>query len=95
MYLGKIVELATATDLYANTLHPYSCALLSAQPMPDPRIEAKRERIILKGDVPTPIDPPSGCAFHTRCHRAQPDCAENAPKLRDAGGEHYVACWLA
>jgi oligopeptide transport system ATP-binding protein len=92
MYLGKIVEVAKADDLYDNTLHPYSRALLSAQPVPDPELEAKRERIILEGDVPTPINPPTGCSFHTRCYKAKPICSEETPELKDMGGNHWVAC---
>ncbi|MGB8645591.1 MAG: dipeptide ABC transporter ATP-binding protein [Anaerolineae bacterium] len=92
MYLGKIMELTDRTTLYDNPLHPYTRALLSAVPIPDPVIEEKRERIILTGDVPSPVNPPSGCRFHTRCPLAIPICKQIEPEWRDVGGEHYVAC---
>ena len=94
MYLGRIVELASSAELYSNTLHPYSRALLSAQPVPDPVAEESRQRIILTGDVPTPLNPPPGCSFHPRCPVAKKECAEALPQLRDVGGEHFVACHL-
>ncbi len=92
MYLGRIVEMSTSAELYSNTLHPYSKALLSAQPLPDPVAEESRNRIILTGDVPTPLNPPSGCSFHPRCPMAHKDCAECTPELRDVGNGHFVAC---
>jgi oligopeptide transport system ATP-binding protein len=90
MYLGKIVELATDRELYQNASHPYTEALLSAVPRPDPAI--KKQRILLPGDVPSPINPPSGCRFHTRCLYAKADCRTVEPALQDIGGGHYVAC---
>ncbi len=90
MYLGRVVEVATAEELYENPLHPYTEALLSAVPIPDPKI--KRKRIVLQGDVPNPIRPPSGCHFHTRCPIAQPVCSQETPVLKDAGGRHQVSC---
>ena len=92
MYLGKIVELTDRDSLYANPLHPYTKALLSAVPIPDPLIEEKRERIILVGDVPSPVNPPTGCRFHTRCPLAIDICKRVDPEFRDVGGKHYVAC---
>jgi oligopeptide transport system ATP-binding protein len=90
MYLGKIVEMSTDRELYQNPSHPYTEALLSAVPRPDPTI--KKQRIILPGDVPSPINPPSGCRFHTRCLYAKADCKTVEPQLQDIGSNHYVAC---
>lgn len=93
MYLGKIVELADRVELYENPLHPYTQALLSAIPIPDPEVEERRERIILEGDVPSPVNPPRGCRFHTRCPVVMDVCREEPePAFKDAGGGHYVAC---
>lgn len=92
MYLGKIVELAEGKSIYDEPLHPYSKALISAVPVPNPEIEAKRERIILKGDVPSPINPPSGCHFHTRCQYAIEDCKKIEPQLVEIKPRHFAAC---
>jgi oligopeptide transport system ATP-binding protein len=92
MYLGKIVELTDRDSLYKSPLHPYTKALLSAVPIPDPIIEEKRERFILVGDVPSPVNPPSGCRFHTRCPVAIEKCKTIDPEWRDVGGTHFVAC---
>ena len=92
MYLGKIVELASDQELYENPQHPYTEALLSAVPIPDPTV--KKKRIILAGDVPSPINPPSGCHFHTRCPYKEKICEEVEPAFKDIGGGHWVACHL-
>ena len=92
MYLGKIVELTDKNSLYQNPLHPYTKALLSAIPIPDPTLV--RERTLLEGDVPSPINPPSGCRFHTRCPVAEEICKHQEPAFEDVGGGHYVACHL-
>jgi len=92
MYLGHIVEVADRLELYDNPLHPYTRALLSAVPIPDPVIEATRERIILTGDVPSPMNPPEGCVFHTRCPIAIDDCRLGMPELREVATDHWVAC---
>ncbi len=93
MYLGKLVELANRRDLYDNPLHPYTQALLSAIPVPDP--DRKAERTILSGDVPSPLNPPSGCHFHPRCPIAQENCSVDAPEFRELTAEHWVACHYA
>lgn len=92
MYLGKIVELTTDTELYANPQHPYTEALLSAVPVPDPT--AEKRRIILQGDVPSSINPPSGCHFHTRCPYKEKICEEEVPEFKDIGSGHWVACHI-
>ena len=92
MYLGKIVEITTSDELYSNPQHPYTISLLSAVPIPDPVVDRTRKRIILAGDVPSPINPPSGCHFHPRCYQAIDICKEQIPELRNLGGEHWAAC---
>jgi len=92
MYLGRIVEITSSEELYDNPLHPYTHSLLSAIPIPDPIIEEKRKRIVLKGEVPNPANPPTGCHFHPRCQLAIADCSMERPPLRDVGGGHLVAC---
>ncbi|OGO30163.1 MAG: peptide ABC transporter ATP-binding protein [Chloroflexi bacterium RBG_16_56_11] len=93
MYLGRIIEIANSRELYENPLHPYTKALLSAVPVPNPVIERKRTRTVLKGEVPSPAAPPPGCHFNPRCNLATPDCAESSPELRDTGNGHQVACF--
>lgn len=94
MYLGKIVELASSHDLYSNPRHPYTQALLSAIPIPDPRLEKSREKVLLKGEIPSPITPPKGCVFSTRCPYASKVCFEIKPKWKEIAPKHFAACHL-
>ena len=93
MYLGRIVEIADSNELNDNPLHPYTQSLLSAVPYPDPKMAKERQRIVLEGDVPSPLHMPSGCAFRTRCRYATEKCAQECPALTDRGDGHMVACW--
>ncbi|MCH9017166.1 MAG: dipeptide ABC transporter ATP-binding protein [Chloroflexi bacterium] len=95
MYLGHMVEMADRNEIYRNPIHPYTKALLSAVPIPDPVLDAQRERVLLTGEVPSPLNPPSGCVFHPRCPIAADDCSAVAPELREVEPEHYAACILA
>jgi oligopeptide transport system ATP-binding protein len=95
MYLGVLVEMTSRDNLYGEPLHPYTQALLSAVPIPDPVADAQRQRTILVGDVPTPVNPPSGCRFRTRCPIAVALCAESRPEFRELRPDHFVACHLA
>jgi len=92
MYLGKVVEIADRQELYENPLHPYTKALLSAVPIPDPLVEAKRERVVLGGEVPSPLNPPHGCIFHSRCPIAVEECSQRVPELREVRPNHRAAC---
>jgi oligopeptide transport system ATP-binding protein len=92
MYLGQLVELSDRDAIYESPLHPYTQALLSAVPIPDPKVEERRKRVILEGDVPSPANPPSGCHFRTRCAQATEQCALTVPEWHDVGGGHWVAC---
>ncbi|AJY76795.1 ABC transporter ATP-binding protein [Paenibacillus beijingensis] len=94
MYLGQLIELVDSEELYRRPLHPYTEALLSAIPIPDPRLEHARERIVLQGDVPNPVHPPSGCRFHTRCPKAMDICRMVPPQFTEAAPDHYVRCHL-
>ena len=94
MYLGKLVEVSESKELYKKPLHPYTQSLLSAIPVPDPRLSRERKRIILEGDVPSPVNPPSGCRFRTRCRYAMPICAEQIPQMKEYDTGHYAACHL-
>lgn len=93
MYLGKIMEIASSRDLYANPVHPYTYGLLSAIPIPDPAVQKKREHVVLEGDVPSPSDPPSGCVFHPRCFRAKEVCSARVPEMEAHGDGHQAACF--
>jgi oligopeptide transport system ATP-binding protein len=95
MYLGKIMELANVDQLYTSPKHPYTQALLSAVPVPDPLVEATRKRVILQGDIPSPANPPPGCPFNTRCPVAQPRCVEEVPEWRRLPSGQWVACHFA
>lgn len=94
MYLGKMMEITTSEQLYAKPLHPYTESLLSAIPIPDPEVEKTRERIILEGEVPSPLNPPSGCPFRTRCPKAMPQCAASMPDMKEVEPGHFTACHL-
>jgi oligopeptide transport system ATP-binding protein len=95
MYLGAIMELASRDEIYLRPLHPYTQALLSAVPIPDPIADSKRKRVILQGDIPSPINPPSGCRFRTRCPIAEEICAQDRPDFREIQPGHFVACHFA
>ena len=92
MYLGRLVEIADSDELYENPLHPYTKALLSAIPVADPELASKNQRLLLKGELPSPMDVPSGCHFHTRCLYAQEKCSQTVPQMREITPGHYVAC---
>ncbi|WP_308698050.1 ABC transporter ATP-binding protein [uncultured Thomasclavelia sp.] len=92
MYLGHVVEIGESNEVYSNALHPYSQALLSAVPIPDPELEREKKRIILEGDIPSPINLPKGCPFAGRCHYAKPECSESMPELKEVSAGHFVAC---
>ena len=95
MYLGHLVEMAERNEIYRNPIHPYTKALLSAVPIPDPVLDAQRERVLLTGEVPSPLNPPSGCVFHPRCPAANDTCSQYLPELREVETDHYSACILS
>jgi len=95
MYLGHLVEMAERNEIYRNPIHPYTKALLSAVPIPDPVLDAQRERVLLTGEVPSPLNPPSGCVFHPRCPVANDTCSQILPELREVETDHYSACILS
>jgi oligopeptide/dipeptide ABC transporter ATP-binding protein len=92
MYLGELVEVASRMELYHNPLHPYTRALLSAVPIPNPTVEARRQHIVLKGEVPSPLNPPRGCRFHPRCESAKPECTLQAARMTEVSPGHFVTC---
>ena len=92
MYLGKMVELADANEIYDNPMHPYSKSLISSVPIPDPKIARANKRIVLSGDIPSPLNAPSGCPFRTRCAYCKGDCAESMPEFKEVSKGHFVAC---
>jgi oligopeptide/dipeptide ABC transporter ATP-binding protein len=94
MYLGRIAEMGPAEDIYRNPQHPYTKALLSSVPQPNPKTRRKRERIVLSGEIPSPTEPPSGCSFNTRCPFVEPRCKEHRPELREVAPNHQAACHL-
>ena len=94
MYLGKIVEVTTSDQLYSNPRHPYTISLLSAVPIPDPVVDRTRVRIVLEGDVPSPMNPPGGCPFHTRCPHVTDICRREVPPLKKVGDDHLASCHL-
>jgi oligopeptide transport system ATP-binding protein len=94
MYLGTMVEMASSEELYKNPLHPYTQALLSAIPIADPKVEKSRQRVLLEGDVPSPINPPPGCRFKTRCRYAKDICSQEMPAFREVAKDHFVACHI-
>lgn len=95
MYLGKIMERARSSDLFKNPLHPYTQSLISVIPVPSPKIERTRKRIVLEGEVPSPVNPPTGCVFHTRCPIAEAICREEAPQSKEMEKDHFVSCHMA
>ena len=94
MYLGQMVELCEADEIYAHPLHPYTKGLLGSIPIANPRLARQKEKSSIEGDIPSPINPPAGCRFHTRCPYAKPECAQEKPQMKDVGGGHMVACHL-